>query len=304
MTQPRTNGSGQIQKREEQPGDKLASLLQRMGPEITRALPKHIDGDRMARIALTALRTVPKLAECSAPSFMGCLLQSAQLGLEVNTPLQQAWLIPRNNFRTKGTDCTLIVGYQGYIDLAMRSGRVTGIYAFVVREGDDFRCTLGLSPDIHHVPSSAADRETKPITYVYAVAKIKDGEPIFVCLSRAQVEARRARSEGYTYQAKKGGKANPWFSDEEAMFQKTAVRALWKWLPKSAEMAQVDAVETAAEVGRSQAGSFDPEVTNLLQKHGLDEPIDVEGEDVDPETGEVTQREPGGDDTGMNGSAS
>jgi recombination protein RecT len=285
---PKTSGNGQIQKREQtapaKPGDNsLAGLLVRMGPEIERALPKHLDPERMARIALTALRTVPKLAACTPTSFMGCLLQTAQLGLEPNTPMQHAWLIPRENRKQKRTDCTLMVGYQGYIELAMRSGRVTGIYAFVVRKGDDFRVQLGLSPDIHHVPSDAADREKQPITYVYAVAKIKNGEPIFVCLSRAQVEARRDRSEAYKY-----NKSGPWSTDEEPMFKKTAVRALWPWLPKSAEMAAADAAETAADLGKPHSG-FDDSVVDMLQGQGLELPIDAEGEDVDhdPETGEV-----------------
>lgn len=65
-----------------------------MGPEIQRALPKHMDADRIARIALTAVRTTPKLLDCDQFSFLAALMQSAQLGLELNTGLGQAYLIP------------------------------------------------------------------------------------------------------------------------------------------------------------------------------------------------------------------
>ncbi|NKV63713.1 hypothetical protein GS924_06770 [Rhodococcus hoagii] len=53
-----------------------------MKPELQRALPKHMDPDRMARIALTVLRQTPKLNECKPESFLGALMTAAQVGLE------------------------------------------------------------------------------------------------------------------------------------------------------------------------------------------------------------------------------
>jgi recombination protein RecT len=296
MARPQTAGNGQIQRREERPGDKLLGLLQRSQEQISNALPKHVDAGRMVRIATTALRSVRNLDQCDPGSFLGCVMQAAQLGIEPNTPLQHAWLIPRRN--RGGHECTLIIGYQGMMELAMRSGVVTGMYAYVVREGDDFAVKLGLEPDLHHVPSDDADREDRPITHVYAVAKIRDGEPIFVALSRAQVEKRRAKSDGYAYQVKKGGKSNPWFTDEEAMFQKTALRALWKWLPKSAEMARAVAVEEAAELGRQQEG-FAVEVSDVLKSQGVDEAIDTTAEPVSSEAEGPESNEGRGDGNGV-----
>lgn len=293
MAKPPTNGSGQIQRSESRPpptGASLAALVQRMGPELQRAVPKHVDPERIARIALTALRTVPKLAECSAPSFMGSLMQSAQLGLEPSTPMQHCWLIPRKNGEVQ--ECTLQIGYQGMIELAMRSGKVSGIFAHAVREGDDFLVTLGLNPDIRHVPSTDDNREARKITYVYAVARMKDGgDPIFSCLSRAQVESRRARSDGYKFAIRYNKKTNPWQTDEEAMFKKTAVRDLFKWLPKSAEMARAVVVDEALErVDVRQSAAFDPEISEALRKEGFEEPpIDTDGEPVDD--GEMTEDE-------------
>jgi len=64
------------------PEQSLNKLLKRMGPQIQRALPKHMDADRIARIALTAVRATPKLLECDQMSFLAALMQSAQLGVE------------------------------------------------------------------------------------------------------------------------------------------------------------------------------------------------------------------------------
>lgn len=248
------------------PGQKLAGLVQRMAPELSRALPKHVNADRMARIVLTALRINPKLAETSEASFLGAVLTAAQLGLEVNTPLGHAYLIPY------GRECQLIIGYQGMIDLARRSGAITNLVAYAVHEGDEFVYTLGLEPTLEHEPSRAADRDRKPVSHVYAVAHQKDGPPIFVVLTWSEVMARRARS--------RSANNGPWKTDTTAMALKTAVRQLWKWLPKSIEMQRAAALEAVddTQVRVTQAAAWDPEITQALEGQGL--AIETEAERV------------------------
>ncbi len=281
MSTVKTDSKGQIQKptngaalaaapvkQEVQTLDKvLASPA--MKAEIARALPRHVTPDRMARIIMTALRTTPKLIDCTPESFFGCVLQAAQLGLEPNTPLQHCFLIPRWNTKKRATECTFLMGYPGMIELSMRSGRMHGISAQGVREGDIFDYEYGLTPHLRHKPSGDADREERPITHVYAIGRMKDGEPSFEVLTKAQIEARRFRSS-----FPDGG---PWASDYEAMAKKSSVRALWKWLPKSPEMARADALEHAADVAATQSNALDPAVTEALGRTGL-QPIDVESE--------------------------
>jgi recombination protein RecT len=265
MTTPQTRPNGEIVPRTDKPKDGLAELLQRMTPEIARAVPKHVNPDRMVRIALTSLRMNPALLECSPASFLGCVMSAAQLGLEIGGPLALAYLIPFKK------ECTLIVSYRGMMNLARRSGMVSAIYAYEVREGDKFSYRLGLNPNIDHEPSEDAAREDKPLTHVYAVAKLKDGEPLFTVLTKAQVEKYRSRSR-----AKDSG---PWVTDYAAMALKTAVRRLFTWLPQSAEMALAAALDEAPEIGQRQAAVWDPTVTDALQSHG----IDVAGELVEGE---------------------
>ena len=63
-------------------------------PEIQKAAPKHIDPQRLIRVALTACIQNPKLLDCTRESLMRSLLQAAQLGLEPDGLLGQAYLIP------------------------------------------------------------------------------------------------------------------------------------------------------------------------------------------------------------------
>ena len=75
----------------------IADLIKAMEPQIKRALPSTITPERFTRMALSALNTTPKLKECTQISFLAALMNAAQLGLEPNTPLGEAYLIPYNN---------------------------------------------------------------------------------------------------------------------------------------------------------------------------------------------------------------
>ena len=302
MGQPNTDKTGRIHPKnggveENDQGRSLLKLLlaDNSQDEIRRALPKFVTPDRMIRIAMSALKNTKHLSECSAHTFFSCLIQSAQLGLEVNTPLGHAWLIPRRNkkleFRLKSDkpiyECTLLLGYQGMIELSMRSDRLSDISAMAVREGDYFKRRYGLNAVLDHEPSDAADRESKEITHVWAMARLRNGGTPWLALSRAQVEARRARSATPN--------DGPWVTDFEPMACKSAIRALWKFLPKSSDMMIAEMVDNAAENGRSQTNAFDPKVAEAIERQGL-QPLPGADEDLDPiqfnqETGEVVGQE-------------
>lgn len=292
MAGPSTSGNGQITKREAtgaavapRKEGGLPALLQTMGPEIARALPKHITPDRMMRACLTSLRTTPKLAECTPASFMASVLASAQLGLEPG-PLGLAYFVPYNTYNktTKKyeTNCQLIIGYAGMIELAYRSGRVASVRAMVVRKGDVFQFCHGLKQRLEHEPSSDPNREEQPITHAYAIAEMKGEEPIFWVLSHPQIEARRKRgASGKTYPDGNRVKT-PWDDDYEAMAMKSAVRALFKWIPKSPEMMRAVVADEAQEQGRTLSFAM-PEIGEALLGAGLkEEPIETEIVDADP----------------------
>lgn len=193
-----------------------------------------IDPERFVRVALATVGRTPGLLACKQESLLGALMLSAQLGLEPGTPLGHAYLVPF------GQECTFIVGYKGYLELARRSGQIASIYAEAVFEGDDFSWELGLSRDIKHRPLAANRTDYAKLTHVYAVAKLrdKDADPIFVVLTRDQIEATRSRSR-----AKNNG---PWKTDPIPMALKTGVRRLATWMPLSIEMAQAAAHDERA----------------------------------------------------------
>lgn len=201
--------------------------------QLALAVPKHLNADRMARIAATEVRKNKALLNTEPTSFLGSVMQAAQLGLEPGSALGQAYLVPYGN------QCQLIIGYKGMIDLARRSGQVLSLNAYAVREGDDFNFQLGLKPDIHHIPSLEADRIKKPITYVYAVATLKGGGYQFEVMSRAEVEAVKLKAKS----------KNIWNSYFEEMAKKTVIRRLFKYLPVSIEALEITNADAKREAG-------------------------------------------------------
>jgi recombination protein RecT len=205
----------------------IDSYLKRMGPQIARALPKHMNADRMARIALTTIRTTPKLLTCSIDSLMAAVMQSAQLGLEPGL-LGHCYIIPY------GKEAQFIIGYKGMIDLARRSGNIQSIAAHEVYQNDFLHLEYGLNEDLKHIPwYIREDQEsTEPGDFrgAYVVAKFKDGGHQIHYMSKREIDEHRKRS--------KSGNNGPWVTDYVEMAKKTVVRSAWKWLPISVEIAQ------------------------------------------------------------------
>lgn len=151
------NTKGGLAKRntavtEQKKDGSLQGLIRAMEPEIKKALPSVITPERFTRMVFTALSSNPQLKECSPQSFLGAMMQAAQLGLEPNTPIGQAYLIP---YRNKGKlECQFQLGYKGGIDLAYRSGEIKDIQAHEVYENDTFEYEFGLEPKLKHIPAT------------------------------------------------------------------------------------------------------------------------------------------------------
>lgn len=192
---------------------------------IEKQLAGAMNTDAFVRTVLTVLRNDPKLQQADPATVMGGVMLAAQLRLEVGAGLGEFYLTPRME---KGKQiCLPIIGYQGFIKLVLQSDLVTDVHTFLVREGDEF--TYGANAEVGKyfdwVPRDF--EEDRPWTGVVAVARMARGGTTWVFLTREQVFKRRP-----SY----WNKGTPWQTHEEEMAQKTAVRALTKYLPKSTSL--------------------------------------------------------------------
>lgn len=203
----------------------IVAQIKQMEPAIKRALPSVITHERFARIATSALSTTPKLQECHPMTFIGAMMTAAQLGLEPNTPLGQAYLIPFWNGKARRLECQFQLGYKGMIDLAYRSGQISSIQAHVVYENDVFDYSFGLEPSLKHVP---AMKERGAPVAVYAVFKTKDDGFGYEVMSWDDV-MEHARKFSKTYEN------GPWQTNVEEMAKKTVLKKVLKYAPLSSE---------------------------------------------------------------------
>lgn len=291
---------GAIQKAQEQKTvaaqqqKSIKDLIISMEGQIAKALPSVLTPERFTRMVLTALSTNPTLRECTPASFLGAMMQAAQLGVEPNTPLGQAYLIPYKNHGTM--ECQFQLGYKGLLDLAYRSGEVTIIQAHEVYENDEFAYEFGLEPKLKHIPTTG---ERGAVTHYYAMFKTKSGGYGFHVMGRDEVEEFAKKYS----QAYKKGYSTPWLTNFDEMAKKTVLKACLKYAPIKTEFARTlsadetiktsiaaDMVSEADETDYIEAEAVEVEDTptedapkqNKFMSAAKDVP-----DSVDPETGEI-----------------
>lgn len=262
---------GEIQKPRDQV-EQLGAYLHKAKKDLMLAATKHLDVDRLTRLAITAIRKTPALAKCTPVSVIASVMQCAQLGLEPDSVLGRVYLVP-----FKG-ECTVIVGYKGMIELALRSGLVETVEGYPVFEGDEFDYSLGLERRLHHKPCGETD--AAKMTHAYAIVRFKDGGVLFSVMTRKAIDAVRNASPGKDHA--------PWVKHYPEMAVKTAIRRLWKFCPASPELARAASLEERGEAGISivedtelnlPAGFFDGEVVDAAgepkpEKSKLDQIVD------------------------------
>ena len=264
------------------PKEQIAYLLKSKQSEITKMLPKHLNAERLLKVAQIAATTTPALAKCDVASLVGAIGQCAQMGLEPNTVLGHAYLVP---FNTKRKDANggekwvnsvqVIIGYKGLIDLARRSGQIISIAAHEVCENDEFELVYGLEEKLAHRPAMG---ERGPVIGFYAVAKLKDGGHAFEFMSLHQVQEIMSATQSK-------GKYGPWKDHFTEMGRKTVIRRLAKFLPLSIEFQTAVALDELATVGKDQRMDTAIETEFMV----IDEPEqEPEQESVNTETGEIT----------------
>lgn len=199
----------------------IPDMIKAMLPEIKKALPTVLTPERFTRIALSALNNTPALQQCTPMSFLAALMNAAQLGLEPNTPLGQAYLIP---YKNKGTmECQFQIGYKGLIDLAYRNGQMQTIQAQAVYENDFFEYEYGLEPKLVHRPASS---ERGELVYFYGIFRTVNGGYGMAVMSKQDMDLY-AKTYSKAYEKD----YSPWKTSYEEMAKKTVIKQALKYAP-------------------------------------------------------------------------
>jgi recombination protein RecT len=207
-------------------------LIQAQQAAIEAQLAGAMNSAAFVRAAISSVSSDPKLQQASPATLLGGIMLAAQLKLEIGPALGHFYLTPREvNKRVNGEwqkvmTCLPIIGFQGYIELAYRSGRIEKIETFLIRKGDKFDHGANSERGRFFDWSPADYDEVREWTGVVAIAKIKGAGTVWAYLPKDKVIARRPQYWDKT----------PWASNEEEMARKTGIRALAPYLPKSTDL--------------------------------------------------------------------
>lgn len=213
----------------------LADQIKRMLPEYQAAMPKGREATQLVRDALTCLRTIRGLDKCEPASVLGALMTCAQLDLRPGVQgLGHAWPLPYYDRHSKGHKAQLVIGYQGYIELGHRSGKLRSLSSEVVyfedREFDMWRDEAGA----HLIHRQALDDVQERIRCFYSAAVLAGGGfQMTRPLSLAMMQAHRDK---YAPRNDKNLIVGPWKDHFAPMGRKTMILKLFRDLPKSSEM--------------------------------------------------------------------
>lgn len=225
----------------------VSDLLRQNAPQLTALLPKVITPERFMSLCINVVQNDEKLHDCTSTSLVRCMFQAAQMGL---TPglRRQVYLIPYKNKKKQCTEAQLQIGYQGLLTMARRSGQISKIDAGYVMDGDIFEFANGFDVTLRHVENSehrregwkdawigegehrrvAQDKAWEHVTYVYAFAKLTNGERHLKVMTKEEIEWHRER---YSKAAHDG----PWVENPIEMGEKTTLRELCNLLPSDEE---------------------------------------------------------------------
>ena len=259
----------------------IPELIQASLKELGKALPAHLNAERLGRIALTTMRLNPALAECTPESFLGALFQAAQLGLEPNVE-GQAYLIPYTNSKKVGNEWIKLkevqfqIGYKGYISLFYRHELACTLDMHRVYSKDDFDYAYGTDSYIKHKPCIKKNEQGKidrgEVIGYYVIATLRNGK-IFKYMSKDEcIEHGKTHSKSYDKTKQEFDKNSSWAKEPDAMGLKTVLIQLMKLLPKSVE------IQKALAMDNTTKSKLDIDMFNIKDETNWDdeEIIDIE----------------------------
>lgn len=240
-----------------------------------KALAKeHLTAERMLFLAIECVRNNPALGECDHLSVLGAFITAQSLGLEPNTPLGHAYLIPykgwtkddQGNWKQKQAECSFQIGYRGFAQLFHRTGKVVTCCARAIRENDTFHHEEGTNMVVRY--SKALQSRGKVIGSFCHINKLNGGQD-FELLTLEDIEQVRSTSETYKSLVKSVEQAEkknnkleldkakakladtPWVKWEDIMCAKPAIKRLAKVSDLDTQVSIAAEIDSLSDVGQA-----------------------------------------------------
>ncbi len=251
---------------------------------------EYLSAERMLFLAIECVRRTPALGECDHLSVLGALITSHSLGLEPNTPLRHAFLIPYKGWKKEGdqwvqkqAECNFQIGYRGFSQLFHRTGKVQTLCARAIRDNDIFTHVEGTVTEVRY---SKALKNRGALQGAFCHINKSNGGQDFILLELEEIQKIRDKSETYRALQKgveeSGQKNNqkdliaatkklndtPWVMWEDDMAAKSALKKLSKTADLDAAVIMAAAIDSLSDIGKA-------DFSQVAKANSRDEIFDV-----------------------------
>lgn len=200
----------------------------------------------------SAVATNPALQECDAATILAGSLLGESLNFAHSPQLGQYYLVPFDDKRRGCKVAQFIMGYRGFLQLAIRSGKYKRINVLPIKQGELKRYSrLTGEIEVEEIQDDIV-REATPTMGYYAMFELTDGfrKEIYWSYEKMLAHADRysAAFSAVKYKELLDGKvperdlwkySSFWYKDFDAMACKTMLRQLIsKWGVMSIELQQ------------------------------------------------------------------
>jgi recombination protein RecT len=270
---------------------KLERTLQKRKDKMSKEMAAGINVDAQIGAVIALARGSHYLQGCTLDSFVAAVYEANRQGLNLHPSLKHAYLVPFKNKQGQ-FEATLVVDFRGLIWKAVSAGMIKDADVEIVYENDDFRRGkrfIGGRNEsfLEWQPFDGPESERGKVIGAFASFILPDESVKWRYMPIERVEVIRKRAPS----AK--GKSSPWNTDYEEMVAKTVLKWGFKLIPQTIEFAEVVALDDKVHgpveaVVTAQAEVIDAEVVDVPPP-----PDDEPPAQIDAETGEVSDPEPG-----------
>ena len=251
------------------------------------------DSDRARRFIASISSAVAinkDLQECDAGTVLSGALLGEALNLSPSPQLGQYYLVPFKD-KVKGKVATFILGYKGYIQLAIRSGNYKKINVIEIKEGELEEFNLMTEEIKVNLIQDDEQRENTPTAGYYAMFEYLNGFKKAIYWSKnkminhADKYAPAFSKKGY--ELLKAGKvkqddmwkySSHWYKNFDDMAKKTMLRQLIsKWGVMSIEMREAFEKD---ETIQNTDGSYNYVTAEADEKTIIETKIEENNEEV------------------------
>lgn len=227
---------------------------------------------------MSAVSANPTLQECEHGSLLSCALLGQSLKLSPSPTLGQFYMVPFNDKKAGIKKAQFVLGYKGYIQLAIRSGQYSDIDCIEIREGECLGRDSMTGKHKFSFIENEIDRLNAPIVGYLACFELVNGFRKQVYWSKERLEKH---ADNYSmafnisdYQKLKDGKipqsdmwkySSFWYKNFDEMAYKTLLRHLIsRWGIMSIELQKAFDADIAKEVD-NDSGMFESAPTSTVE---------------------------------------